>query len=84
MERSKIILNIHSTDTFNRQEQPRIFYALINKMCVLSEPSQKNYFEDAVIESEDFLASTQSLLKNDKYKKQAQKGYEIFKNSIKH
>jgi hypothetical protein len=84
MERSKIILNIHGTDTFNRQEQPRIFYALINKKCVLSEPSQKNYFERAIIESKDFLSSAQFLLKNDEYKEQARKGHEIFKSSIKH
>ena len=84
IEKSKIILNIHHTDTFNRQEQPRIFYALINKKCVLSEPSQKNYFGEAIVEAKDFTDSVQFLLEDDRYMKQAQKGYEIFKNSIKH
>jgi hypothetical protein len=79
IEKSKIILNIHHTDTFNRQEQPRIFYALINKKCVLSEPSQKNYFGEAIVEAKDFTDSVHFLLENNRYKTQAQKGYEIFK-----
>lgn len=79
IEKSKIILNLHHTETFNRQEQPRIFYALINKKCILSEPSQKNYFKKAIIETEDFSSSVKKLLKNDSYRKQGEKGYEIFK-----
>jgi hypothetical protein len=79
MERSKIILNIHHTQDYNRQEQPRIFYALINKKCVLSEPSQKNYFGGAIIESGDFVDSIGFLLKKDRYKYQGEIGYELFK-----
>mgnify|MGYP004029421315 CR=1 FL=1 len=79
IEKSKIILNIHHTEQFNRQEQPRIFYALINKKCVLSEPSQKNYFGGAIIESEDLVGSVEFLLKNDRYKHYGEIAYELFK-----
>ena len=79
MEKSKIILNIHHTEEYNRQEQPRIFYALINKKCVLSEPSQKNYFGGAIIESENLVDSIGFLLENDRYKCQGEIGYELFK-----
>lgn len=79
IEKSKIILNIHHTENFNRQEQPRIFYALINKKCVLSEPSQRNYFGGAIIESENLVDSVQFLLKNNRYKHYGEIAYELFK-----
>ena len=82
IERAKIILNIHHTSSFNRQEQPRIFYAVINKKCVLSEPSQINYFREGIVESDvhNMLGSIIHLLQDDNYKEQANLGYELLKN----
>ena len=84
MEKSKIILNLHHTETFNRQEQPRIFYALINKRCVVSEFSTKNYFGEAVIETSSLTSTIENLLELDRYKEQAQKGYNLFKKDSKY
>jgi len=47
---SKIILNLHGMEPYCRQEQERISYCLINEKCVLSEPSQLNYFPTEIIE----------------------------------
>ena len=81
IEKSKIILNIHHTNQYNRQEQPRIFYSLINKKCVLSETSQHNYFGEAIVESNisNMSSTILNLIKNDTYIQQAKKGFEIFK-----
>ena len=81
IEKSKIILNLHHTDVYNRQEQPRIYYPLINKKCVLSETSQHNYFGKAIIESDlNSLGQTiLSLLKDDRYRQQAEIGFNTFK-----
>lgn len=81
IEKSKIILNIHHTNQYNRQEQPRIFYSLINKKCVLSETSQHNYFGKAIVECDksNISNSILNLLKDDNYIKQGNKGFEIFK-----
>jgi hypothetical protein len=48
--RSKVILNLHSLEPYHRQEQVRIFYPLLNGLCVLSEKSQVNYFGGSVLE----------------------------------
>ena len=79
MERSKIILNIHHCKDYNRQEQPRIFYALMNKKCVVSQPSTKNYFGEAIVEANDIVKAVKNLIKDDKYKIQGHAGYSIFK-----
>lgn len=81
IEKSKIILNLHHTETYNRQEQTRIFYALINKKCVISEPSQRNYFGEAIVEASNLAAGIKGLLANDEYKKQAKRGHELFKET---
>ncbi|MAH46283.1 hypothetical protein CMI37_10660 [Candidatus Pacearchaeota archaeon] len=84
IEKSKIILNLHHTDTFNRQEQTRIFYPLINKKCVISESSTKNYFGDAIVETPSLPSTIENLLELDRYKEQAEKGYNLFKKSSKY
>lgn len=81
IEKSKIILNLHHTEIYNRQEQTRIFYALINKKCVISEPSQRNYFGEAIVETDNLAAGIEGLLANDEYKKQAKRGHELFKET---
>lgn len=49
---SKIILNLHAFEPWNRQEQVRMFYPIINEKTVVSEISQKNYLYDIIIESD--------------------------------
>jgi hypothetical protein len=80
IERAKIVLNIHTTMPFNRQEQTRIAYLLNNRKCVLSEPSQHNYYGEGIVESDNLKNSIRMLLKDEEYRKQGQKGYNIFKN----
>ncbi|NBW09564.1 MAG: hypothetical protein EBR82_16220 [Caulobacteraceae bacterium] len=48
---SKIILNLHAFEPWNRQEQVRMFYPIINGKTVVSEPSQINYLKDMIVES---------------------------------
>jgi hypothetical protein len=79
IENSKIILNLHHTEEYNRQEQPRIAYAVNNKKCVVSEPSQRNYFGEGIIESKDLVGAITYLLEDDRYKAQAEEGYNLFK-----
>lgn len=70
IERSKIILNIHAFDPYSRQEQPRIFYLLINGKCVLSEETQLNYYDDMIVEfnKNNFCEKINYLLMNDRYR----------------
>lgn len=51
IEDSKVILNLHAYEPWNRQEQVRIFYSLINGKTVVSEPSQINYYGDGIVEA---------------------------------
>jgi hypothetical protein len=81
VERSKIILNIHHTETYNRQEQTRIFYLLINKKCVVSETSTQNYFGEAVVETDNLSSTIENLLRNDAWRTQAELGYSLFKKN---
>lgn len=56
---SKVILNIHAFEPWNRQEQVRMFYPVINGKTVISETSQKNVMDGLIIESElDCLVET--------------------------
>lgn len=48
---SKLILNIHAYEPWNRQEQVRMFFPLINGKTNISEPSQINYLKDEILES---------------------------------
>jgi len=81
IERAKIVLNLHTTMPFNRQEQTRIAYLLNNKKCVLSETSQYNHYGAGVVESEasGLATSIRYLLKDENYKKQGELGYKLFK-----
>lgn len=49
---SKVVFNMHSFEPWNRQEQVRIFYPVINEKTVVSEQSQHNEFKNIIIESE--------------------------------
>ena len=82
MSRSKIILNLHVAEPYNRQEQVRIFYALINSKCVVSETSQINHFGHAIVECETnaLAASLIHLIQNDTWKEVGANGYKLFKN----
>jgi len=67
---SKIILNLHAVEPWNRQEQVRMFYPIINGKTVVSEPSQLNNMPNEIIESNiDNLANTfLDLCNSDKWK----------------
>lgn len=47
---SKIVLNLNPYDGDCRQQQTRIFYALTNNKCVLSQQSSRNYFGNCINE----------------------------------
>lgn len=47
---SKVILNLHATEPWNRQEQVRMFYPVINGKTVISETSQINNMPGEIIE----------------------------------
>jgi len=72
--RSKIILDLKTNDSTdigqNIQKQTRIFYALINDKCVVSQKSYKNYYGDLIVETEenDLLKTIEDLLEGDKWK----------------
>ena len=59
MARSKIILDLHvghNVDVPKIQKQTRIYYALSNGKCVVSEESIRNYYGDLITESHrDFI-----------------------------
>jgi hypothetical protein len=52
ISRSKIILDLSTDGNLQQriQKQSRIFYALINNKCVISEKSDTNYFKDLITE----------------------------------
>ncbi len=52
LSNSKVILNIHAYEPWNRQEQVRMFYPLINGKLIISEISQINYFDEEIVESD--------------------------------
>lgn len=56
---SKTILNLHAFEPYNRQEQTRMFYPIINQKTVISEKSQVNSMQNCIIESSiDDLSKT--------------------------
>lgn len=60
ISRSKIVLDLSNDGYLHQrlQKQTRIFYALINNKCVISEKSDKNYFGNLITEvniDEDLL-----------------------------
>lgn len=82
MENSKIILNLHGMEPYHRQEQDRIGFCLINEKCVLSEPSQINYFGDCIVEElvPNLPEKIKYLLEGENWRQVANKGYKQFKN----
>lgn len=72
--RSKIILNLNTTGLVengqNIQKQSRIYYALINNKCVVSQKSARNYYGDLIVEADDdeLLKTLEDLLDGDKWK----------------
>ena len=81
INRSKIILNIHAHEPWHRQEQPRIFYPLINNKLIVSEISQYTYFRNAIIEGHkaSLAGYIINLVKNNKWKNMAERNAKIFK-----
>lgn len=49
---SKVVLNMHAFEPWNRQEQVRMFYPVINGKTVVSETSQHNEMSGLIIECE--------------------------------
>ena len=49
---SKTILNLHAFEPYNRQEQVRMFYPVINSKTIISETSQLNNMPKCIIESD--------------------------------
>lgn len=69
--RSKIILNLNPCDGETRQQQTRIFYALNNNKCVVSQASPINYFGDSIVQftnPHSLNSVLQLLLTNDNWR----------------
>lgn len=81
ISRSKLIINIHA-DEIAKQEQVRMYYPVINGRCVLSELSPTNYLGDSIIQVpyEKMVDVTIKILESDKWKSQALKCSDIYKN----
>ena len=74
--RSKIILNLNPYEGDTRQQQTRIFYALNNNKCVLSQASRVNYFGDSIVEftdHQDMKNKLTYLLTNDTWRQYTNK-----------
>jgi len=80
IRRSKIILNLHAFDPYNRQEQVRMFYPIMNEKYVLSEPSQANYFGKSICEvgKDKLHIQINHALKDDFYKEKAKEAKKLF------
>jgi hypothetical protein len=81
ISRSKLIINIHSEE-IAKQEQVRMYYPVINGRCVLSEVSSTNYLGDSIIQVpyEKMVDATIKILESDKWKPQALKCSDTYKN----
>lgn len=79
---SKVILNLHAAEPWNRQEQVRMFYPLINGKTNISEISQRNNMPDEIIECEiDSLAKILlETCSTDSWKIFGEQAKEKFKN----
>ena len=78
--RSKIIIDLHTEGDDKIQKQSRIYYALINNKCVVSQKSKRNYFKDLIIElEEDFCAGLLHTLESGNWKNYSQNTAEKFK-----
>lgn len=84
--RSKIILNLNPYEGDCCQQQTRIFYALTNNKCVLSERCKKNYFGDLITEFDgyqDLYDKAADLLDNDNWRKYSNNNFEVHSSAIK-
>lgn len=91
ISRSKIILNLNRYDSKSPQQQTRIFYALNNEKCVLSEECEINYYGNLIEQfttdpNKDWrmhLAQRISeLLHNDNWKRYSNNRYEIINRDL--
>ncbi len=80
ISRSKIILNIHSSD-IAVQEQVRMYHPVINGRCILSETSDINYMGNSIIQVpyDKIVDATIKLLETKKWKDHALNCSEIYK-----
>ena len=79
ISRSKIIIDLHTEGDNKIQKQSRIYYALINNKCVVSQKSKQNYFGDLIIEpEEDFCAGLIHTLESGNWKNYTQNTSEKF------
>lgn len=82
---SKTILNLHAFEPYNRQEQTRMFYPIINEKTVISEKSQVNNMQSCIIESniEDLAKVILSVCKTNvwiDFGIQAEKTFKVITN----
>lgn len=82
ISRSKVIIDLQ-TDSENRiQKQSRIYYALINGKCVVSEKSNYNYFGDLIHEAEGYnlIHDPISFVRDGSWRTRGESVSERFKN----
>lgn len=82
ISRSKIILDLHTDPEYNIQKQTRIFYALINGKCVISEKSKRNYYGDLIVECdrESLPATVVEYIRSNLWQQQSSMVSEKFKS----
>ena len=77
--RSKIILDLRTHANENEdQKHARIFYALINNKCVVSQKMNENFYGDLIVCTEDLLHTIAILLHSGDWKEiatRASEGY---------
>lgn len=83
IEDSKIILNLHAFEPYNRQEQVRMFYPLINGKTIVSEKSQHNNMPGCILEDnyENFPLLLKETLYSGRWRDFGEQAKQIF---IKH
>lgn len=67
---TKVVLNLHPFEPYNRQEQVRMFQPIINGRTVVSEPSQTNNMPGEIIEVElkDMAQSLKRICSSEEWK----------------
>ena len=83
IEDSKIILNLRAFEPYNRQEQVRMFYPLINAKTIVSEKSQHNNMPECILEDnyENFPLLLKETLYSGRWRDFGEQAKQIF---IKH
>lgn len=83
MNRSKIILSLPSF-AGAIQPQGRLFYYLSNNKCILSQKSQRNYYDDLIVEFDDATDCAYKiryLLRNDNWRKYTNYSFKDYCNT---